>query len=244
MVNRRPIIATGEIYHIVIRAVEDLRLFRDRQDYLQMIHDLFEFNDEKPTTSKYRVMRHIAQKRKLTKNDFVNVSIKVIDEKRKVLLEILAFCLMPNHAHLLVRQVKDGGITKFMRKIGTGYGHYYNQKYKRMGHVFQGRYKIVHIKNDKQLITVFVYIHTNPVALTFPNWKEKGIKNFKKAVNYLENYKWSSYPDYLGNKNFLSVTSREFLIQTMGGIKERRGFVNDWLRLKKELADFNKVVIE
>lgn len=234
---KRPQLVNEEIYHIVIRAIEDLKLFRDEKDYLRMIHDLFEFNDEYPVLSTYRT-RAIR-----TRNVLVPLSLK---KKRKMLVEILVFCLMPNHVHLLVKQLREGGISKFMRKIGAGYGLYYNQKYKRKGHIFQGRYRIVHIENQEQLKTVFVYIHTNPVALIAPNWKEKGImdSDLKKIIEFLENYKWSSYPDYLDNKTFPSITSREFLTKVMGGLEGCREFVDAWLQFKKELADFNRVAIE
>lgn len=240
MPSKRPAIVNGEMYHLVIRAIEGLKLFRDKQDYYRMVRNLFEFNDEKSVVSTFRVIQYLAKKKQLTGSDPVYLG----EGKRKILVEILAVCLMPNHVHLLVRQVGDGGISKFMKKIGGGYAAYYNQKYKRVGHVFQGRYRVVHIKNDKQLITVFVYIHTNAVAIIFPKWKERGISDLRKAINFIENYKWSSYTDYLGNKNFPSVTSREFLIRTMGGARELRRLVNDWLEFKKELADFDKVAIE
>jgi len=230
---KRPSIVTGEIYHIVIRAIEELKLFRDQRDYFRMIHDLFEFNDEKSTSSYYR------QEQNLTR-------IVLRHKNRECLVEVLAFCLMPNHVHLLVKQLRDGGISKFMRKIGAGYGGYYNKKYHRSGHLFQGKYRIVHIKSDKQLITVFVYIHTNPVAILVPNWKEKGIKGreLQKIIEFLENYQWSSYLDYLGNRNFPSLTVREFLLQIVGGAREGQRFVNDWLQFKKELADFPEVAFE
>ena len=243
MINKRLPPVNGEIYHIVIRAVEGSKLFRDKQDYLQIIHNLFEFNDEKPVSSKFRVLRCINKKMKLTRNEIVNFG-SCEQEKREMLVQIFAFCLMPNHVHLLVRQIKDGGITKFMRKTGAGYANYYNQKYKRTGHLFQGRYRMVHVKNDKQLITVFVYIHTNPIAIIYPGWKEKGIANFKKAVDFIENYKWSSYSDYLENRNFPSVTAREWLTRELGGVREARRFVNDWLELKRELIDLKQVAIE
>ena len=233
----RPQLVNGEIYHIVIRAIEDLKLFREEKDYFRMIHDLFEFNDEDPAISTYRRdMRN-------------NISRTVLDmlrrrKKRKMLVEILAFCLMPNHVHLLVRQLKEGGISKFMRKIGAGYGLYYNQKYERKGHLFQGRYRIIHIESQEQLKTVFVYIHTNPVSIVVPNWREEGIKEIEKVMKFLENYRWSSYSDYLGKKNFPSLTSREFLTKVMGGIESCREFVNGWLQFKKELADFNRIAIE
>jgi len=234
---KRPQLINGEIYHIVIRAVEGLKLFRDKTDYLRMIHDLFEFNDEDPVSSTYR-------------NEIIRARTVLATlrerKKRKLLIEILAFCLMPNHVHLLVKQIRDGGISKLMRKIGAGYGIYYNNKYKRRGHVFQGKYRIVHIENEEQLKTLFVYIHANPVSMMVPNWKEEGIKikKLEEVIKFLENYKWSSYSDYLKNKNFPSLTNREFLTRIIGGVQGCREFVNSWLQFKKELAGFKQVAIE
>ena len=234
MPTKRPHLTNGEIYHIVIRGIEGLKLFRDEKDYFRMISDLFAFNNIYPISSTHRWQINKSPSRTFLANM----------GGRKLLVEILAFCLMPNHVHLLVKQLQEGGISKFMRKIGAGYGNYYNQKYKRVGHLFQGRYRLVHIENDKQFYTIFVYIHTNPVAIIFPNWKERGVKDAKQAIDFLENYKWSSYQDYLGSKNFPSLTSREFSTETMGGIKGCREAVNSWLEFKKELADFEKVAIE
>ena len=106
-----------------------------------------------------------------------------------------------------------------------------------MGHLFQGSFRAVRIKNDKQLQTVFVYIHTNPVSLIVPKWKEKGIDNIEKVIKFLESYKWSSYLDYIGKKNFPSITERSFLLEVIGGIKESKKFVKDWLTQKKELKN-------
>jgi len=217
---------------VVMRAIDDIKLFPGEQNYLRMIRNLFEFNDENPTIWQYR---RSSENRSRTAG-FIDT--------RKPLVEILAFCLMPNHFHLLFRQTRDGGISKIMRKIGAGYGIYYNNKYHRKGHLFQGKYHAVRIKDDKQLITAFVYIHTNPVAILFPGWKENGIRNFGEAVNYLENYRWSSYLDYLEEKNFPLLTNREFLTKELGGVNGCREFINDWLQSKKELADFDQVAIE
>ena len=85
-----------------------------------------------------------------------------------MLVKILAFCFMPNHIHLLVRQIKNNGITQFMRKFGAGYAAYFNKRYDRRGHLFQGRFKAVHIKNNEQLKTIFVYIYTNSISLVDP----------------------------------------------------------------------------
>lgn len=228
---KRPPLVNNEIYHIVIRAIEGLKLFRNERDCIRMLHDLFEFNNEISTSWEYR--QHYEKCSRSIKEERGN------KEERELLVEISAFCLMSNHVHLLVRQLKDGGISKFMRKIGAGYGGYYNKKYQRRGRLFDGRYKVVHIKTDNQLKIVFVYIHTNPVAILVPDWKEGGIssKELPKIIKFLEDYRWSSYSDYLEKKNSPSLTSREFLINEMGGIGEIRRFVSDWLQSKRELKE-------
>jgi putative transposase len=242
MARRKVQFVNGEIYHIVIRAVDGINLFRDTKDYLRMIHDLFEFNDENPVPSRFRV-RHYRNKIVVTRKGNVTLKFKEKGKKRKMLVEILALCLMPNHIHLLVRQLQEGGISKFMKKLG-GYAIYYNKKYGRKGHLFQDKFQAILIENNEQLKTAFVYIHTNPVAIIYPGWKEKGIKNAKRAIKYVENYRWSSYPDYLGKKNCPSLTSREFLLRVMGGKEGCRNFVNAWLKFKQSLADFDYVAIE
>ena len=165
-------------------------------------------------------------------------------DSREKLVEVLAFCIMPNHLHLLVRQIKDGGIIKFMAKLGTGYGGYFNRKYKRQGPLLLRRFTAVHIENEEQLKTVFVYIHTNPISLIEPKWKEIGIKNPEKAIEFIENYKWSSYPDYIGKKNFPSVTDREFILKIMGGEEGCKEFVEAWIKYKGEIREFAELALE
>jgi putative transposase len=159
-------------------------------------------------------------------------------------VEVLAFCVMPNHLHLLLKQLKENGITNFMKKFGVGYGGYFNRKYHRKGYVFQNRFVAVPIKTDDQLKTVFVYIHTNPISLIEPKWKEVGIKDPEKAIEYVENYKWSSYPDYIGKKNFPSVTERDFILKVMGGKEGCKDFVDNWIRYKGKIKEFSELALE
>ncbi len=175
----------------------------------------------------------------------------IIPDERDRFVDVLLFVLMPNHIHLLVRQLKDGGISSYMQKMGSGLSSYFRAKYnpKLTGHFFQDRFKSVHIKTDRQLIVIFSYIHTNPLSLIEPGWKEKGIKNPKKAFYFLENdYRWSSYFDYLGRKNFPSVTERNFILETIGGKEEARKIVDDWIlekaKTKKEMENFSDIFLE
>lgn len=228
----------SEFYHIILRALDNNLIFKDNNDYYRGIFSIYEFNNLKPVEIWLRRKQRIKEKK-------LGELLSKFLPQRDFLVEISAFCFMPNHIHLLVKQIKDGGVSKFMMKVGAGYGGYFNRKYKRKGHVFQNRFLSVPIKNENQLKIIFSYIHTNPVAILEPNWKELGIKkNYRKVVGFLENYKWSSYSDYLGIKNFPSVTNKDFMLDIMGGIGGCRDFIGNWIKDKQELARHNKLFLE
>ena len=149
------------------------------------------------------------------------------------MVEVLAFCLMPNHVHLLVKQLKDDGITKYISKVGTGIGGYFNRKNQRKGHVFQDRFYPVRIENDTQLKVVVAYIHTNPLSLIFPKWKEIRINDINKAIDFLDNeYRWSSYSDCTGKENFPSVTDRELILGLLNRTEGHKDFIKNWIENK------------
>jgi len=248
---KRPFLVNGEFYHIVMRGVNKQPIFFDEEDYFRFIHDLFEFNDEYNVSWIYRRTgagqkspTSISTGTFLADKSTRNVPVELKErKKRKLLVEILAFCLMPNHFHLLLKQLNEKSISKFMRKMG-GYATYVNNKYERAGHLYQGRFGVVRIKNEDQLKNVFVYIHANPTDLVEPGWKEFGVKDSKKAIEFLENYRWSSYMDYNGKKNFPSVTNREFLTNVLGGEEGCRKFLESWILYKSEIKNLGPVVLE
>jgi putative transposase len=241
MPYRKQQFANGEIYHIIIRRIRDELLFRDIDDYYRGIFSIYEFNTRQAV--------EIRQRREARAKIKANGDPLSVIDVRNLLVETLIFCLMPNHIHLLLRQLKEGGITKYMNKFGAGYPAYFKEKYglrdlKDKGYFFQGRFGSVHIKTDEQLKIVFVYIHTNPISLIEPKWKEIGIQNPEKVIKFLENYKWSSYPDYIGKKNFPSVTERDFLLETMDGPQGCKDFVENWIKYKGEIREFAELALE
>lgn len=229
--------ANGEIYHIVLRGIDDNLIFKDIDDYYRMIFSIYELNNASPTTIQ---RQRAARKRFKLEN---RGPISTADVRHKF-VDILAFCFMPNHMHLLLKQAKDEGITKFMAKVGTGYAGYFNRKYGRRGYVFQNRFKDVYIKDDNQLRTVFNYIHANPISLIESRWKEEGIKNTDAVIEFIENYKWSSFQDYIGCKNFPSVTQRNFLSETLGGEKGSRESVVSWTNYKEKSNKFPEIFLD
>ncbi len=248
MPYRKTEFTNDEIYHIVARRAGDKLLFTDNSDYYRGIFSIYEFNTTAPVEIWFRRRALLSKKRNFNRVDF-NVGDPVshtFTDKRDKLVEILSFSFMPNHIHLLLRQLKDGGISKFMNKLGAGYPAYFKKKHnlKEKGYFFQGRFASVHIKNDSQLIAAFVYIHTNPLALIEPRWKEGVVVDPQKAIRFLEDYRWSSYQDYLGQKNFPSLTERNFLLETLGGEAKIKELISDWIRHKKEIKGIDEIILE
>lgn len=113
---------------------------------------------------------------------------------------LLQFCLMPNHFHLLIKQKNKEGMTKLMQKTCVSYAKYFNKKYERVGHVFQGVYQAVYIKDDAQLLQVSRYIHLNPAEI---------------EIN-LEKYKYSSYLEYIDARKSLWIDTATIMSYLKG----------------------------
>ena len=179
-------IETGEIYHIISRGIDSKNIFLGEKDYFRFIHDMYEFNDENSA----RDVTYYFQK-------FPDPAGQEMERKpRRLLVEILAFCLMPNHYHLLLRSSINGGVVKFISKLNSGYAKYFNTKYKRAGPLYQHRFKAVPISKEAHFIHIPYYIHCNPLDLITPEWREKRISRPGKAIEFLNNYRWSSHLDY------------------------------------------------
>ena len=230
---KKPNFVNNTIYHIYNRGVEKRNIFGDGKDHLRFIHDLFEFNDVRPAFN----FNYYLNKQS------IEVEPRYIKKPRKLLVEILAFCLMPNHYHLLLRQRLENGIIAFMQKFGTGYTMYFNQKYNRVGSLFQGRFKAVLVNQNSHLLYLSHYIHLNPLDLVMPDWREKEIKNYQKAIKFLENYRWSSFPDYIGIKNFPSVTQRGLILELFDGQKEYKNAIEHYLK-ELELETIENLILE
>lgn len=141
----------GFYYHLYTRGVNKRKIFKDEQDYLTFIRYLKLY------------LLPIEILKKITSLDLrINKFIKnnVSDE-----IELVSFALMPNHIHLLIKLRTQKGVEKFMHRILIAYVMYFNQKYKRVGTLFQSRYKAVPVLNDDYLIYLTRYIHKNPLKI-------------------------------------------------------------------------------
>jgi len=222
--STKPQLINGEFYHVYNRGVEKRSVFQAESDYFRFIRSLYEFNDKNLVSLKDR---------QRFKNRYYCHSYF---HEKKLLVEILCFCLMPNHFHLILRQLVKSGISLFMQKLCGGYTGFFNLKYQRVGSLFQGPYKAKHISHEDYLIHLSRYLHINSVELIEPNWKTEGVKDWEKVKDFLESYRWSSYLDYIGKENFPSVTSRDFILGFFDSFKDYKKFVYEWI-----IEDFNKI---
>ena len=233
---KREKVFSGGIYHVYNRGVDKRKVFINDDDSFRFIHDLFEFNDKNPVNNVFHRFQYKGVEHPyIEKNTF--------SKPRKLIVKILVFVLMPNHFHLLLQPLHNDGVVNFMKKIGGGYTNYFNQKYERSGALFEGRYKCVRVATDEHLLHLPYYIHANPLKLKSPKWKE-GLakKDFSKALKFLENYKWSSFPDYIGKKNFPSITNRELIWEFHGkGSEENlaKAYKKDFSKWLKDFDEFS-----
>ena len=234
MPNKRLKFVTGEFYHIFNRGVEKRDIFQQTSDYFRFIFCLYELNDKNLIKMRDRIDER--------KNRKHTGATRV--DKRDPLVEVIIFCLMPNHYHLILRPLIDNGISLFMKKLGDSYVGYFNEKYNRkgMGSLFQGRFKAVHVQTDEQFMNLVCYIFTNPIEFLEKNWKKIGIKDTKKAIKFLESYRWSSFLDCIGIANFPSVTKRNFIMEFFDSSTKIKEAVENWILYKTEIKKaFEKI---
>lgn len=169
----------GEYYHVYNRGTNKSIIFNNDADRNRFVKLLFICNSAKPVVFK----------------SIQGLPLDKID-RGETLVDIGAYCLMPNHFHLLLREKVDKGISVFLSKLLTSYSMYFNKKNDRTGVVFEGPFKSTYVDTDQYLKYLFAYIHLNPVKIIDPKWKENGIKDSKAAQKYLNTYGYSSYFDY------------------------------------------------
>ena len=179
----------NSIYHIMIRSISEIILFKEESDKLKYLSLI----------KKYQI---------------------------KYQFKVYAYCLMDNHGHLLI-DINGGDISKVMHSINFCYAMYFNRKYNRHGHVFQDRFKSKIVKDDKYLLTVSAYIHNNP-------------KDIVKYSDKLEEYRFSSFGDYIKNDNEFEIVDKSFL-EDMLNLSNKKNIEN-YLKLVYKCDDLDKDV--
>ena len=216
--NRKFSFALGEFYHLYNRGTDKRIIFIDEEDRERFTSLMFLCNSD----------------RNIVYRD-IPIGLTYGYERGGTLVDILAYCLMPNHFHILICGKKDGDASLFMQKLLTAYSMYFNKKYKRTGGLFEGTFKAKHVNTDEHLKYLFAYIHLNPVKIIDPKWKENGIADREVAKRYLAEYAYSSYLDYRGIvRPEGKILNREVAPEYFTTAKDFNNFVNDWLNFGTE----------
>ncbi|MFH1780708.1 MAG: transposase [Candidatus Nealsonbacteria bacterium] len=224
-----------DLYHSFNRGTEKRNIFLDKDDYFRGVHDFYEFND-------VNVIVNLGQRFKGSPTPLIG------NKSREKLVEAISWCLMPNHYHLFSYPIVENGLSKFHQKFGGGFTNFFNVKYKRNGVLFQGKYKKVRVVDDAQVIQLICYIHSNPLNVWKPSWKENGLTDMEiqNALEFLEKeYRWSSHLDYWGVKNFPSLIDNDFSARFFKSSEEYREVFTNWLKYySRNVQSIEKFVLE
>lgn len=217
--NRKVSFVQGEYYHVYNRGVEKRVIFQDVVDYKRFILLLKILN-----TTNNIVVRDLFK----SKTYEEILSEKIGDS----IVAIGAYCLMPNHFHILITPLIDKGIEKYMQKLQTAYAMYFNNKNERSGSLFQGVFKSQHLNTDEYLRYIYSYIHLNPAKLKDKDWKEYGPKDFQALKDFVMGYKYSSIGEYV--EDVFSVTNPGIFSNYIKNYRSKEEYlktmVDDWLK--------------
>ncbi len=218
MARRKTVLATNQLYHVFNRGVNRNPIFSSPKDYERLLLTLRYYRTQSVPVKLSRYLTMSIEER-----ERFDLHIYNTNASQNKLVEIVAYCLMPNHFHLLLRQVADSGISDYLRLVTNSYTRYFNTRHERTGTLVQGAFKAVHVETDDQLMHLSRYIHLNPVAGTV-------IK-----LNDVSDFPWSSLHEYLHVKDN-SLSNPKSVLELFDGKSAYEKFVLDF-------ADFQQNVI-
>ena len=209
MSERRIFFEKNHPAHIISRAIEERNIFENKEDCCRFIFQIHAANIGKPAF-------------KLWKKDLIEaaqyllggqeLSSKFIIKEHDPLVSILDFSLVINHYHFYLVPNTKKGVPLFMMKLNVGFAKYFNLKYNRKGSLFGGRYKSIPVKTEFQSNGVSRYVGViNPLDIYQPGWREEGLRSWKGAFSFLEDYQFSSFPDKIGKRKSKIIASKEIL---------------------------------
>jgi len=209
-----------EWYHIYNRGVDKRLVFSEREDYLKFLRGLEDLNNKSNYEERAGMVR---------RGGFKELS-SFLNEQEKI-VEIICYCLNPNHFHLVLKQLVDRGITMMLHRLSTSYTNYFNDKYQRSGSLFQGPFKAVHVDTDQYLFWLSGYVNGNPE-----------IHHIAKA----NNYEWSSYKDFLTLKSNNQILGNKDIILSQFGNSSRNyeNFINRVIEESRTRKDMDKYLLE
>jgi len=217
-------LVNNEIYHVLNRGSASLPIFKRAKDYSRFI-EAFQYYQNITLPMRFSKLFDFSR----SEREKIKQNLK---KEKNHWVKIIAYCLMPNHFHFLLKQVKEKGIYTFISKLSNSYSHYITAKYQRKGSLFEGRFKAIKVETEEQLLHLSRYIHLNPYSSYL-------LKKVKDLLNYL----YSSFPEYLGiTKN--QICQKEIVLSSFSSPSEYKKFVFDHAEYQRELEKIKHLVLE
>ncbi len=222
MPYRKTPLVVGEVYHVFNRSVAHQPIFLTNGYYQRAYEVISYYGNLNPPIR----FSHFSRLPYSIKNQM----LESLNKENKKLVKILAFALMPNHVHFLIKEIEENGITTFMRKFQNSFARYFNTKTERSGSLFQSMFKATRILTEEQLIHTTRYIHLNPLTSYI-------LKNFKQ----LENYSWTSYPIYIG-KSQSNLVDKVVILSLFSSINKFIQFTKDQVDYQRQLDKIKHLI--
>lgn len=214
-------LVNDEVYHVFNRGIDKRPTFTDKLELKRALRVLKYYQSSSPPIklSRFLTLHHDDQ-------DLITKQMSKLPK----LVNILSFCLMPNHFHFLLKQLQDNGISTFLSLLQNSYTRYFNTKHERVGPLFLDQFKAVRIETDEQLIHVSRYIHLNPYSsFITKSWED------------LLKYRWSSLPEYLTKAE---ICDTDFILSLFKNARSYKKFVSDQADYQRKLDVIKHLTLE
>lgn len=220
--SRKFLLSQDQIYHIFSRSIAGFQIFNNNSDYQRILQLLKYFQIKEPPT-KFSFFLELKQ---VQQNGFFNYFGLLAKDQIKI-IQIIAYCLMPTHIHLILKQLTPDGISKFMGNFLNSYSRYFNSKYHRKGPLWESKFQNVLVEKDEQLLHLTRYLHLNPVTA--------------HLIEQPEDWIYSSFNEYIGKSKY-SFCRFKGLLEI--DPNKYRKFVLDRIAYQRELDIIKKQIID
>lgn len=223
MPGRPTPLVTGEIYHVFNRGIDHRPTFTTRGELGRAIDVITYYRFVSPPMRLSKFLK--------VSNEERDIIMSKMFTKGEKLIDILSFCLMPNHFHFLLKQIANNGISRFASNLENSYTRYFNTRHERTGPLFLDQFKAVRIETDEQLLHVSRYIYLNP----YTSYVVKDFESLKK-------YPWSSFPEYLEERE--GICEKETILAFFKTRKQYERFVFDQTDYQRKLHAIQHLLLE
>jgi len=221
--KRKDELVTGQIYHIFNKSIAGFTIFNNREEFLRIVQVMkyYQVHNE----FKFSRFKELEAVEKFGFDNF----FQSFSNGKEQLVQVIAYCIMPTHYHIILKQLKENGITLYLRDFQNSYSHFFNVMHKRKGPLWESKFKNIPVKSDEHLLHLTRYLHLNPVTAFL--------------VDKPEDWPFSSYKEYLSENNQNKGLCRWDGILDIKPSSYRK-FVNDQISYQKELGKIKKLIFE